>query len=262
MEHIIYLSVALIASTSGAICGMGGGVIIKPVLDALGLADVAVISFLSSCTVLSMSVSSIVKTRISRSAQITLPDALPLAMGAMAGGIIGKEVFQTIKTLFSDLSLLGAIQSLSLLALTTGCLFYVLNQDRIRTFRFENKLIQLLIGMALGIVSAFLGIGGGPINLVVLYLFFSVDTKKAAQLSMYIIFFSQTSSIVYTFIQGAVPELSLISLILMICGGLTGGTIGTIVHRQIDTRHIKKLFVCLMLIIIGINLLNFIRFVN
>lgn len=33
------------ASVIGAICGIGGGVIIKPVLDSVGILDVTAISF-------------------------------------------------------------------------------------------------------------------------------------------------------------------------------------------------------------------------
>ena len=52
---LIFFLVALAASVAGAICGIGGGVIIKPVLDLLHLETVTAISFLSGCTVLSMS---------------------------------------------------------------------------------------------------------------------------------------------------------------------------------------------------------------
>ena len=52
--------VCFLASVVGAICGIGGGVIIKPVLDAFGIMDVATISFLSGCTVLSMRLYSLV----------------------------------------------------------------------------------------------------------------------------------------------------------------------------------------------------------
>ena len=44
MGFIIF-AVCLCASTIGGICGIGGGVIIKPVLDALGLMSVSAISF-------------------------------------------------------------------------------------------------------------------------------------------------------------------------------------------------------------------------
>ena len=53
MIFICFL-ISFIASTVGAICGVGGGVIIKPVLDLFGVASVSTVSFLSGCTVLSM----------------------------------------------------------------------------------------------------------------------------------------------------------------------------------------------------------------
>lgn len=55
MEMLIIMIVCFFSSVVGAICGIGGGVIIKPVLDATGIMEVATASFLSGCTVLSMS---------------------------------------------------------------------------------------------------------------------------------------------------------------------------------------------------------------
>lgn len=37
MTWVIFIVVCFLASTVGCICGIGGGVIIKPVLDAFGL---------------------------------------------------------------------------------------------------------------------------------------------------------------------------------------------------------------------------------
>ena len=54
MIYLIFLVVCFGASIVGAICGIGGGVIIKPVLDSFGVLDVTAISFLSGCTVLSI----------------------------------------------------------------------------------------------------------------------------------------------------------------------------------------------------------------
>ena len=53
---LVFFAVSILSSTAGSICGIGGGVIIKPVLDALGVMSVSSISFLSGCTVLAMSV--------------------------------------------------------------------------------------------------------------------------------------------------------------------------------------------------------------
>ena len=71
-------------------------------------------------------------------------------------------------------------------------------------------------------MSSFLGIGGGPINLVVLFYFFSMETKTAAQNSLYIILFSQITSLLTTLITHSVPEFTLPALVLMIAGGIGG----------------------------------------
>lgn len=57
----VFFLVSFLASIVGAICGIGGGVVIKPVLDMLGLETVSTISFLSGCTVLSMSCYSVTR---------------------------------------------------------------------------------------------------------------------------------------------------------------------------------------------------------
>ena len=51
---IIVFAVCLAASVIGGICGIGGGVIIKPVLDAMGVMSVSALQFLSGLTVLGM----------------------------------------------------------------------------------------------------------------------------------------------------------------------------------------------------------------
>ncbi len=82
---LIFFLVALTASVAGAICGIGGGVIIKPVLDLLHLETVTAISFLSGCTVLSMSCYSVGKSLLAKEHSVSLKVGTPLALGAAAG---------------------------------------------------------------------------------------------------------------------------------------------------------------------------------
>ena len=82
---LIFFLVALTASVAGAICGIGGGVIIKPVLDLLHLETVTAISFLSGCTVLSMSCYSVGKSLLAKEHSVSLNVGTPLALGAAAG---------------------------------------------------------------------------------------------------------------------------------------------------------------------------------
>ena len=96
MVYLIFLIVSFGASIAGAICGIGGGVIIKPALDAVGVLDVATISFLSGCTVLTMSCYSVYKAKRSGESLIDMKIGTPLAIGAAVGGVVGKWMFQMV----------------------------------------------------------------------------------------------------------------------------------------------------------------------
>ena len=137
-----------------------------------------------------------------------------------------------------------------------GTLLYTRNKARIASYRVTNKGVCVLIGLALGCMSSFLGIGGGPINLVVLYFFFSMDTKTAAANSLYIIFFSQLCSLLTTLLTSSVPEFRWPVLVLMAAGGLGGGVLGRQLNRRMQGEAVEKLFMALMVVIICISVFN------
>jgi len=259
MIYLIVFFVCFGASIIGTVCGIGGGVIIKPVLDALGVMDVTALSFLSGCTVLSMSTYSFLKNKQSSTSNKT-NTAFPLAIGAACGGVAGKMMFQYILSIASDQSKVALIQALCLLIVTIGTLIYTIYKERIKTHRMTSAAVCVLIGIALGMLSSFLGIGGGPINLVVLFYFFSMKHKTAAENSLYIIFYSQLASLVQTIVTGSVPDISIGVLILMVTGGIYGGICGHVLHRKMDEKVSEKLFIGLMAAIILINVYNIYKF--
>lgn len=260
MTLILVFAVCFFSCIVGAICGIGGGVIIKPALDALGIMDVATISFLSGCTVLSMTTYSVVRSKLSGSSRIDQHTGIPLALGAAIGGILGKNLFQMIRAMSPDANRVGAIQAACLLAVTVGTLLYTLRKNRIRTHQVKNRPVCMGIGLVLGVMSSFLGIGGGPINLVVLFFFFSMDTKTAAENSLYIILFSQIASLVSSILTHTVPEFAIGMLCLMVGGGISGGIYGRCVNKKLDCHAVDRLFLSLMILMIFINLYNIYKF--
>jgi len=259
--EVLYFLVSLFSSTIGAISGIGGGVIIKPVLDATGTMSVSTISFLSGCTVLSMSIVSLFNSRNS-GVKLELKKSTFQAIGAALGGIVGKGIFDRAKTLFGNENKLGATQAGVLLLLTLAVLIYMKKKDSITPYNIQNLLVCFVIGLVLGLISAFLGIGGGPINIAVLYFFFYMDSKTAAINSLFIIFFSQITSLVSILIKGNVPDFSWLILLLMISGGILGGIIGSMISRKINTHIVEKVFTTLLFIIIGINIFNIYHFLS
>lgn len=256
----VFFTVSILSCMAGSICGIGGGVIIKPVLDATGIMSVSCISFLSGCTVLAMSVVSVYKNLKAKSARLDVKIATALAIGAAAGGVIGKVMFQSLKDAVGDENLVGLVQAVVLIIITLGTLIYTIYKARIQTKEYRQIWLCVVIGIILGIMSSFLGIGGGPINLVVLAYFFSMGTKEAALSSIYIIMFSQITSLVQTVATGSIPDVEIYYLVFMVIGGIAGGTIGSRINKKIKEEDVDKLFMFLMVVIVLINVYNVVRF--
>ena len=102
----------------------------------------------------------------------------------------------------------------------------------------------MVIGLALGLMSSFLGIGGDPINLVILSYCFSMDSKTAAANSLMIILFSQAANLITA------------TLILMVLGGIGGGIVGRILNHRMDNRAVDRLLMVLTGVIVLICVYN------
>lgn len=256
---LLLFLICFLASTLGAVAGFGGGVIIKPVLDLMGILPVSTISFLSGCTVLAMSVSSLLRTR-GNGVKLELRTSTPLAVGAVLGGLIGKWLFQLVKTGFGDEALLGGIQAVCLTVITAGVFAYICTKDRLPSMHTKSIPRAIGIGVFLGVVSSFLGIGGGTSNVAVLFFFFSMDAKTAAKNSIYIIMFSQISSIATALVTHTVPEFQWTHLVLMAMGGVVGAMLGNALSKLMDNRAVEVLLKVLLIGIICIDLYNVVNF--
>ena len=254
--------IALVTSVVGSICGIGGGVIIKPVLDAMEIMSVSAISFLSGCTVLAMAVVSVGKNLKSGQVPINHRTTPALGVGAAVGGVAGKVLFNVIKGYAGNENLVGMIQALVLALITLLTLAYMLMErgGQIQTHWVDSLIVSVVIGLVLGLMSSFLGIGGGPINLAVLSFFFSMNTKEAAINSLCVILISQIASLLQTFATASVPEISPLFLCAMIVGGIVGGFLGQTVNKKLSTNQVGRLFHALLLVVTAISLYNAFRF--
>jgi len=139
--NIILFLMAFFASVVGAVCGIGGGVIIKPVLDALNVADVSTISFLSGCTILGISCYSVGKAVAAKESAVESRTGTPLAVGAALGGIAGKSLFSLLRSMAAQPERVGGYQSVCLAVVTLATLVYIIFRPRIKTCRVENRAV-------------------------------------------------------------------------------------------------------------------------
>lgn len=257
MLMFVFALVVLIATIAGSISGIGGGVLIKPVMDAAFPLTTSQISFLSGTTVLTMTIVSLLRSR--KDLKLDLR-TLMLAIGGAIGGIAGKQVFDIVKKAAGNDAFVGLVQNIIMVLLTGTVFIYTLKKANIKTKNFKNPVFSLVVGLFLGVLSSFLGIGGGPINLMILSYIFSLDTKNSALASLFIIFFSQLFSLISSLATRTVPTFEWPMLIMMMVCAVVGSTLGRMFSKKMDNKAVDKLFMALMAVIIALSVYNCVKF--
>lgn len=190
--NIILFVIAIFATTIGAITGIGGGVIIKPVLDLIGVFDVSTISVLSSFTVLSMAVISTYKQIKLKIFKIDLRIIL-IAGASILGGTIGQRLLDLSILYVNNSAIIKITQNIIMIILLIMVYLY---RNKSLNIKLNTNITYFSIGIFLGIISSFLGIGGGPINVVAFTMLFGLSAKEAAFNSIITILFSNISKLV------------------------------------------------------------------
>ena len=249
---VLYFFIVLAATSVGAIAGVGGGVLIKPTLDALGQYNVETIGVLSSVAVLAMAVVATARRFIQ--GLIIDKKIIMLAVGAIAGGFVGKEAFYLLLTVVE-----GPVVKIIQAILIAMLMVIILFKNKIPRYCIENMIGVFVAGLILGTLASSLGIGGGPVNVAVLYLLLNMDIKKAAVGSIFIILLAQTSKIVTISISEGLGAYDLKMLWYMIPAGITGGLLGSWIHNKIGEKSIYILFDITVGVVIAICAFNIIR---
>ena len=257
MKLLLPVVISLIASTIGAICGIGGGIIIKPALDMAGIYDLSTVGLLSAFTAFSMSMYSVLRNAVKKEIAFQGKTIIYISLGAVAGGFFGNHLFDKVMEKAVSESFVLSAQAVILIILTVITIIYTLLKGRIRTLDISNRALIIVIGFMLGSISSFLGIGGGPFNLMFLSIFFSMDTKKASIHSIFIILFSQGANLIFSFIKNDRPDCNIGVVLLMILCGVLGGIAGRSINKRLKSRTVDVLFICVMVAIVMINVHNF-----
>jgi uncharacterized membrane protein YfcA len=248
---------SFISSVIGAISGIGGGIIIKPVMDLVSPFGIETNNFLAGSTVFAMACVSLFTRRSEWVNCKNTRWGTALALGSAIGGIAEKKIFSSVLVSIGDST--GLIQSLMIILLTIFVLIYMVNKKNIKPREASSRLLGCLLGLVLGLLSSFLGIGGGPINIMVISYFFNADIKTTGIYSLYTICLSQLSSISLSFITGKMPVIPIEILIIMITGGITGGLLGTRIVSSLKKEQVNSFFCIVLVLVILVSSYNIIK---
>ena len=184
-----------------------------------------------------------------------------VAGGSVEGGFLGSKCMDLLGTV-AEQNIIRCVQAFILASLIAAVCFYV-SKER-KSFHVENNAAIIIVGLSLGFLASFLGIGGGPINVAVLTLFFSMNVKESAVYSVAIIFFSQITKLITMFATSGIDVYShqWKTLLFILPAAVLGGITGSKFNRIFDDKFIRKVFVAVMILIVILNLYNGITYLS
>lgn len=255
-EFMLYGIIALIAALFGACCGLGGGVIVKPLLDAFTSLSASEISVISTFCVLTIALTSVIRYVMQRT-KIDFKRSILLGIGSALGGILGTSLLNLALSRVSD-NVTTLIQSVLLaFFLSLGVLYITFFKKKL-SFNITNPLVIPLAGLLLGALASFAGVGGGPINVALTVLLFSLSIKEAAVSSLVIILISQLTKIgTLAFTGGLSGDLS--PLIIMLPIAFVGALIGAYLNKRLPEKTVLMLYNTAVCTVVAVTVINIIR---
>ncbi len=250
---IVYFIVAIVATSVGALAGVGGGVFIKPVLDTIGQYNLSTIGLLSSFTVFSMAI--VATLRQVKTGFVLSKSTLNISFGAIVGGVFGEYLFSMFQAALPEILAKG-LQSL-MLGLLLALIFF---SDSFPKAHVKSMLASFFLGVVMGSISTFLGIGGGPVNVALMTIFLGMTIKTAAVNSILTILLAQAAQLLSILISRGFSDYDLSMLWYMIPASILGGFIGSWLNKKLSDKAVRRAFLTFVVVLALLNFINAARF--
>jgi len=238
---LLLVALGLLAGTFGALVGLGGGVIIVPVLTLLlGFPIKTAVGVSLVCVIATSSgAAAVYVQRHWTDLRLGMVLELATAMGAITGAFV--------VTLVSDSFLKGMFGVFLLYAVVA-----LLRQGQRETvevtgeppdYRVRNHPLGLGVSYLAGSVSGMLGIGGGPIKVPLMHLVMGVPLKVAAATSNFMIGVTAAASAFLYYTRGDVVIAVAAPLAV---GVFAGALLGSHLTRWVRSRWIRWLLLLVL----------------
>ena len=236
-ESLWLIPLGFVAGVIGSIIGLGGGIVVVPVLTFLGVPHT-----ISSSSSLFAAFSNSIASTVSYSKQKRIDYKTGLRLGLMSipGTILGAVISaQATSDLFKILFAVVLIAS-------CYYLFIKKNLDT-KQGNLSKKMLVVssVISFFAGILSSFFGIGGGIIFVPLMIIGLGLLVKNATATSQLILMFSSASGMItHTILGHADFEYAL----LLSIGAFAGGLLGARLSLEIKENRLRLLIVAVILI--------------
>lgn len=228
--------VGILIGTMSGFFGIGGGMILVPLLLVLGFDIKAAIGI----SIIQMVFSSIYGSYLNyKKGSLIIGEGILVGIGGFFGGFIGGYVTQYI----SDVVLEGLFLFLLLFALFR-LLFSKNNEDESQTKSLSSMLL-ITIGLVIGIFSITLGIGGSIILTPLLVGLLHYPIKKAVSAGLFFVVFSSIAGMLSRLSNGTID---LENGIVVAGASLIGVALGIWLKDHVTSKNHKIALIMLYLV--------------
>lgn len=241
-EWLLILAGGAAAGVFGSLLGLGGGILIVPLLTlgfGLELREAVGVSLVSVIMTSSAAAGVYLERRI---ADLRLGMRLELftAIGAMVGGSIAFLIDERwLSFLFAGLLAYVAVSMLRARASATP-----VGGSEDRSYEVRNVPLGVLGATGAGVVAALLGIGGGLVKVPLMHLAMGIPLRVATATSNLMVGITAAAGAVIYLARGEIdPYVAGPTAI----GVFLGASLGSRVAHRIDLRILRWLFVVVLL---------------
>ncbi len=249
---IIYSGIILVTISVTSIAGISGGVVLRPIFDAIGYHDPLSIAFYMGVAVITMTIASTIKV-VSMGTRVKVDKVLSLAAGSFLGGVIGQLIMDGIILGVGDDALQIIQNALSILSLV---FVLVCTRPDVRKLGLSGIRWYVLAGLGLGTFSTILAIGGGPINVVAFVILFGISFKESVVYSITTIFFAQAARVGSIGVEHGFGGFDLTLMYFIIPSAIVAGIIGGRLNVKLNEAAVLRVFKFVVVGTIALNVYN------
>lgn len=242
IDQLWMIPLGFVAGILGSMIGLGGGIIVVPVLTFFGFPPTV-----ASSSSLFAAFSNAVGSTVSYSRQKRIEYSLGLKLGLLSipGTVLGAYISSDVTPAIFKI-LFG------LVLISSAIYIYLRKKIEAKEKNLTKQMIVFIIGASFfaGIISSFFGVGGGIIFVPLMVVGIGMTMKKAAPTSQFILLFASLSGIIVHSILG---HTDFIQAGLLSIGAFGGGIVGARLSLDVKEQYLQIL-VSIVIIITAIKL--------
>jgi uncharacterized protein len=249
-QTTILVVVGFLAGGFGAIAGVGGGIIITPVLVLFFHVPlpIAVAASLTAVIATSTAASSVHVERHVTDVRLAMTLELTTTLGAAVAAIVSAHINHRMIAVIFICFLLYSAASMLKKELNSGKHVHQESWEIGQAYSVRNYPAGLGMALIAGSVSGLLGIGGGPIKVPAMYLIMGVPLRVATATSNFMIGVTAATSALVYYGRG---DLRMGVAGPLVVGVFSGSLIGARLAPRMKTRAIAYLLITLMVYLSG-----------